>query len=285
MVPLRALLLALAITAAGPGQAEVTVVDDAGDPVRLTAPARRIVSLAPHTTELLYAAGAGERLIAATAYSDYPPPAARLPRVGDAHAVDLERVLALRPDLVVAWISGNNAAQVARLVQAGVTVFRSEPRRAEDVASNLERLGRLAGSEAEARAAAAQFRAALAALTREFRDIPPYRLFYEIWHQPLMTLNGAHMVSDLVGRCGARNVFAAEPALVPTVSLEAVMAAAPQAIASGAGESALAFWRSRAELPAAASGRICAVDATRMHRSGPRMIDAARELCACLTGR
>lgn len=277
-------MLALSIGAA-PARAAVVVSDDAGRVVSLPRPAQRIVSLAPHATELLFAAGAGARVVGVAAYSDFPPEAARLTQVGDAHALDLERILALRPDLVVAWLSGNSRQQVDKLAASGIAVYFSEPRRTGEIASNLERLGDLAGSAGSGRAAANRFRGELVELDHAYRAAPAVSLFYEIWHEPLMTLNGRHFVSDVLARCGARNVFADLPALVPTVSLEAVIAAAPQVIASGAGEAAIAAWRSRREIPAVRDGRLCAVDAVRMHRPGPRLMAAARELCACIAGK
>lgn len=263
-------------------RAAVSVIDDAGRRVTLPQPASRIVSLAPHATELLFAAGAGARVVGAVSYSDSPAAAARLPRVGDAHALDLERIVALRPDLVVAWLTGNSRQQVDRLAASGIPVFFSNPRVAEDVATDLARLGELAGTGDTARAAAARFRDELQQLTSRYRGARPVSVFYEIWHTPPMTLNGRHFISDILARCGARNVFADVPALTPTVSLEAVIAAAPQVIASGAGAEALNSWRSRPEIPAARNGHLCEVDATRMHRAGPRLAEAAAQLCSCI---
>jgi len=275
-------LLSGLLIASVAARAAIVVGDDAGRSVTLERPAQRIVSLSPHATELLFAAGAGARVVGVAAYSDYPPAATPLPQVGDAHALDLERILALRPDLVVAWLSGNSRQQVERLEASGIAVYFSEPRTASDVAANLERLGQLAGTDAAGRAAAQHYRAELAQLEQAYRGARPVKLFYEIWHAPVMTLSGRHFVSDILARCGAINVFADLPALVPTVSPEAVISAAPEAIASGAGAEAIAYWAARRELPAARSGALCAVDATRMHRAGPRLVAAARELCGCI---
>lgn len=276
-----ALVCGLLLTAS-PLRAAVAVTDDAGRRVLLAQPAKRIVSLSPHATELLFAAGAGARVVGAVSYSDFPAAAARLPRVGDAHALDLERIVALRPDLVVAWLTGNSRQQVDRLTASGIPVFFSDPHVAEDVATSLARLGELAGTVDAARAVAARFGNELQRLSRRYRGAQPVSVFYEIWHTPPMTLNGRHFVSDILARCGARNVFADVPALTPTVSLEAVIAAAPQVIATGAGAEALAFWRGRLEIPAARNGHLCEVDATRMHRAGPRLVEAAAQLCGCI---
>jgi iron complex transport system substrate-binding protein len=280
---LARLLIALALPPASlAAAAPVAVTDDLGRAVRLERPAVRIVSASPHATELLFAAGAGGRLVGAVAYSDFPPEALRLPSVGDARALDLERVLSLKPDLLIAWASGNNRGEVDKLARAGIPVFYSEPRRAEHVATSLERLGRLAGTQAEALQAAGAYRAAFERLRARFAGRAPLPLFYEIWHAPLMTLNGEHIVSDFLRVCGARNVFAELPALAPTVSLEAVIRAAPQIIASGAGESALAAWRSRRDIPASRAGNLCAVDPAIMHRATPRVIGQAEALCECI---
>ena len=275
-------LLCGLLLGANPLLAAVSVIDDAGRNVTLARPASRIVSLAPHATELLFAAGAGARVVGAVSYRDFPAAAARLPQVGDARALDLERIVALRPDLVVAWLTGNSRQQVDHLTASGIPVFFSNPRVAEDVATNLARLGELAGTRATGRAAAARFGDALQQLASRYRGARLVSLFYEIWHTPPMTLNGRHFVSDILARCGARNVFADIPALTPTVSLEAVIAAAPEVIATGAGGEALSFWRGRIEIPAARNGHLCEADATRMHRAGPRLVEAAAQLCGCI---
>jgi iron complex transport system substrate-binding protein len=277
--PMSRLLLVIAwLGLSATSLAAVEVVDDLDRRVALPRPAQRIVSLAPHATELLFAAGAGARVVGVAAYSDFPPEAARLPQVGDAHALDLERIVAMRPDLVVAWASGNSRQQVERLAQRGIAVFYSEPGRLPDIAASLERLGELAGTQAAALAAAARLRGELAALEAEYRGVPAIRLYYEIWHSPPMTVSGRHFVSDALARCGFVNVFAALEPLAPAVSLEAVIAARPQAIATGAGAEAAAFWRGRRDLAAP----VCEVDPSRMHRPGPRLAGAAREVCACL---
>jgi iron complex transport system substrate-binding protein len=266
--------------------AALDVRDDAGSELRLARPARRIVSLAPHVTELLYAAGAGSRLVATVEYSDYPPQAATLPSVGSAARLDLERIAALAPDLVIGWASGNPAGQLERLRRLGLPLFLSEPRRLEDIARNLEMFGRLAGSEAAADAAAAAFRSRLATLTRNYAQRPAVRVFYEIWDQPLVTINGRQIISDVLRLCGGENVFAALPVLAPAVAIEAVLAADPEAIiASGASAERPAWldaWMRWPALTAAARGNLFAVDADLMQRQTPRLLDGAGQVCADL---
>lgn len=259
--------------------AKVSAVDDSGQRIALAAPAKRIVSLAPHATELLFAAGAGAQVVGVSAYSNYPPQASRLPSVGDAMRVDLERIVALKPDLIVGWKSGNNAAQLARLRALGLSVFDSEPRRLDDIASSLERLGTLAGSDA-GRVAAEKFSAELRALRARYAARTPVTVFYQIWPSPLMTLNDAHIVSEAIRLCGGVNLFGALAPLVPTVSREAVVKADPQAIfVSDEDTHAFDRWRAFGQLAAVRHGHLFRVDGSVMNRAGPRMAGATARLC------
>lgn len=261
----------------------LSLIDDIGRTVMLPAPARRIVSLAPHITELVYAAGAGERLVGAVDFSNFPPQAAALPRVGSYAAVDLEAVLALKPDLVIAWKTANADPQYEKIIRLGIPVFVSEPRRLDDVAISLSHIGRLAGTSAAAEAAAAAFRTRRDALAARYAGRAPVTVFYEIWHQPLMTINGQHLISDAMALCGGRNVFAGVSTLAPTVSEEAVLAAAPQAIvASGMDASRpewLDAWRRWRSLPAVARDNLFFIPPELLQRHTPRILDGAQRLC------
>lgn len=280
-----AALLALLLPAP-PARADIAVQDDTGREVRLKAPARRIVSLAPHATENLYAAGAGERLVAAVDYSDYPEAARRLPRVGGYSRIDLEAVLALKPDLVVAWQSGNPPAQVEKLRSFGLPVFMTQPNRMEDVAGQIERLGRLAGTDAAARATAEAFRARLAALREANAGKPPVRVFYQVWKTPLTTIGGPQIISSAIRLCGGDNIFGHLEQLAPTVSLEAVLAADPEAIvASGMDESRpqwLDDWLKWPRLTAVKRGNLFHVPPELLQRHTPRLLSGAERLCAHL---
>lgn len=286
--PLHSLLILFALLLPGKGTlaAAIRVSDDSGRVVTLAAPAQRIVSLSPHATELLFAAGAGDRVAGVAGYSDYPPAAAQLPRVGDAANLNLEAILALRPDLVVAWKSGNPAHQLERLQRFGVPLFYSEPRQLEDIATNLQRLGRLAGSEAVADAAAARFRDGYRALDRQFSARAPVRTFYEIWDQPLTTVNGEQLISQVIRLCGGSNVFADLPTLAPVVTREAVIAADPQAIiASGQAVERpewLQHWQAWPQVAAVRNHQLYVIDPDLIQRQTPRILDGARILCGQL---
>ena len=265
-----------------PARCEIVVTDVSGASIRLAAPARRIVSLTPHITELLFAAGAGDRVVGTAEYSDYPPAAKALPRVGG-NSLDLEAIVALKPDLVMGWQSGNAAAAVARLRALGLTVHLSEPGRIEDIAGDLERIGLLAGTGTTANAAAKVFRDRYAALVARYSRRPPVTVFYQIWKQPLMTVNGKQIISDAIRLCGGRNVFAQLPILAPTVTVEAVIAADPEVIvASGMGESRpewLDDWRRWTTLTAVARDNLYFVPPDLLQRHTPRILDGAGKLC------
>ncbi len=281
----RLCLSALCALSCLPARGELVVTDVSGASIRLAAPAKRIVSLAPHITELLFAAGAGERVVGTVDYSDYPPAAKVLPKVGG-HSLDLEAVVALKPDLVMGWQSGNAAASVARLRALGLTVHLSEPNRIEDIAGELERAGLLAGTEATANAVAKAFRERYAALTARYSRRPPVAVFYQIWKQPLMTVNGKQIISDAIRLCGGRNVFAQLPILAPTVTLEAVIVVNPEVIvASGMGESRpewLDDWRRWKTLDAVARDNLYFVPPDLLQRHTPRILDGAEKLCTHL---
>ena len=284
---MRLLWMLLAVVCTIPVAAgELRVTDDAGRVVTLAQPARRIISLAPHVTEMLFAAGAGGKIVGAVEYSDYPQAARAIPRVGSFSRIDLERLLALKPDLAIGWKNGNHGADLERLEQLGVTLYVTDPHRLEDVANNIERLGLLAGSGPAARQAAGAFRARRAALQRRYGARPPVRVFYQIWDQPLMTVNGEHVISDVIRLCGGVNVFADLPLLAPSLDVEAVLRADPDAIvASGMAEERpewLDHWRRWPMLRAVRHDNLFFIPPDLMQRHTPRLLDGAERLCRAL---
>jgi len=253
--------------------------------VALDKPAARIVSLAPHATELLYAAGAGDRVVGVLSTSDWPPEAAAKPRVGDAHRLDLERIVTLAPDLIVAW-PYSASEQVATLRARGVPVFMTNPKTIAGIATDIERLGALADTESSASARARAFRAQLERLAQRRGASRVVRVFYEIWNEPLYTIGGKHLISEAIRVCGGENVFASLTLPAPGVSVEAVLAARPEAIIAGADGAVrppwLDGWKRWASLPAVALGNLYTVDANLLHRPGPRFLDGMEGLCAVL---
>ena len=284
--PLLALLATLLLGHATTASAQIELTDDAGQRVVLAQPAQRIVSLAPHVTEILFAAGAGERVVGVVAYSDYPQAARALPQVGGYTQVDLEAIVSLRPDLVIGWRSGNRDAHLARLQAMGIPVYLNEPRSLDDVARSLEQFGRLAGSEDAAHAAATAFRARHAALAARYAGQPSVRTFYQIWDRPLMTINDEHLIADVIRLCGGSNVFGSQAQLAPTIGVEAVLAANPEAIvASGMGDARpewLDQWARWPQLEATRRDNLFFIPPDLIQRHTPRILDGAERLCAQL---
>ncbi|KXV03925.1 cobalamin-binding protein [Caballeronia megalochromosomata] len=280
---LIALLLGFALTQAH----AITVTDDSGASVTLATPAQRVVSLAPHVTELLFAAGGGARIVGAVTYSDYPKEAQTIPRVGDNKALDLERIVALHPDLIVVWRHGNAARQMERLAALGVPIYFSEPKHLDDIATSIDKLGALLGTQDTARASSDAFTRDIAQLRSRYARRPPVSVFYQVWDDPLMTLNRDNVFDEVIGLCGGVNVFAADKARVPTISTEAVLAANPEAIVtSTAGATtpdrplpALERWRRWTSLTAVARGNLFGIDGDLINRPTPRLVLGAAELC------
>jgi iron complex transport system substrate-binding protein len=274
-------LLALAAAAA---QARLTVTDDAGVAISLPAPARRIVSLSPHLTEQLFAIGAGDAIVGTTEFADHPPAARSIARVARAASVDLERIAALQPDLIVLWGSGFAPSVAEALQRLGIPVFISEPRALADIASSMRRLGVLTGQPAET--ASAEFSAALETLARTYRGRSPVRVFYQVWDAPLMTLSGRHVISEAIALCGGKNVFADLLPIAPQVATEAVIAADPELIATaepgGRPSAALAAWSRFPRLAAVRRGQLVTLDADRINRHGPRMPQEIGALCEAI---
>lgn len=285
---MRSILVAfIAMLVATHAHAALTVTDDTGAQVTLPRPARRVVSLAPHVTELLFAAGGGARIVGTVSYSDYPKAAQSIPRVGDNKALDLERIVALHPDLIVVWRHGNAARQMDRLAALGIPLYYSEPTRLDDIAASIDKLGVLLGTEDTARAASAAFTRDIAQLRAKYARLAPVRVFYQVWDDPLMTLNGDNVFSEVIGLCGGVNVFAGQAPRVPTISTEAVLAANPEAIVTatpGATKPdrslpALDRWKQWTSITAVARGNLFGIDGDVINRPTPRIAIGAAELC------
>lgn len=245
----------------------------------------RIVSLAPHITELLFAAGAGAQVVGATEFSDYPAAARGLPRIGDAFRLDYERIVALHPDVAVAWQSGTPAEVIARLEAAGLPVLVLPVQSLGGIATAIEDLGRLAGTSETALAAAARYRHELKRLETEYAGRAEVRVFIELDHQPLFTVSGRHPISEMVSVCGGRNVFESLPGLAPTVDLEAVLAAQPEAILyTGPDDDPARYWQRWPDLAAVRTGNVLRVPPDLVSRSTPRALEGVAAICDAIEG-
>ncbi|MBE0489088.1 MAG: cobalamin-binding protein [Halomonas sp.] len=258
-------------------------VDDRDREVCLAAPASRIAALSPGATELVYAAGAGDQVVAVVAYSDYPPEAREVQSVGSHTRMDLETLVSLAPDLVIGWITGNPAEQLETLEALGLPVFMIEPRTVEGVATAIERLARLAGSVAAGDAEATRFREGMAELAERHAQAEPVSVFYQVWDEPLMSVNDEHLIGQVVTLCGGVNVFGELARLVPRLDDESVLAADPEAIiAGGMGEENrhwLTHWEQYPALTAVARDNLFFVPPSLIQRPTPRLLEGGRMLC------
>jgi iron complex transport system substrate-binding protein len=278
--------LCLSVTLAAPPLARAAAVrDDLSREVHLRGPPLRIVSLTPGATEMLFAAGAGDEVIATVEYSDEPPAARRVPRIGDVSTVDMERLVALKPDVVVAWPAGGNPAQREKIAALGIPLYEQQVVHLADIPASLRRLGVLAGTLAAAERAARGIEARLAELEAHYGagGTRAPSVLLQVWNRPVYTVGGRHLMSDALRLCGARNVFADLPEAGPVVDIEAVIVRNPDIIVAAAppGEGAawLADWKRFPTLKAVREGRLVAFEDQALSRLGPSVVDATEALC------
>ena len=268
-----------------PALAAIVVRDGTGATVSLPQPAARIVSLAPHATELVFAAGAGNKLVGVLAHSDWPPEARALRRVGDAAALDVEGIVALKPDLVVTW-PYTVPAQVAKLRSFGIVVYTTDARSVREIAADVDRLATLAGTSAAAAPTVADMRARIDALERRRAGARVVRVFYQLGDKPMYTVGSPQLITQALQACGGVNVFGTVGVAAPLVNVEAVLATRPEAILAGTEEARrpawLDAWQAWPALPAVRAGNLYAVDAMLLHRPGPRFLDGVEQICATL---
>lgn len=264
------------------------VTDDTGQKLHLAKPAQRIISLSPHITENLFAAGAGDLIVGTVDYSDYPAAAKQIPLIGGYNQLDIEGIVALQPDLIIAWHSGNPLAQVERLAGLGIPVYYTEPRSFAAVSHELRQLGHLTGREASAEAAAVAFEEGVAQLKSRYAQQREVRVFYQVWEQPLITLNGEHLISEGLNLCGGINVFADLSQLVPVISREAVLAQDPEVIMGGGvneGEGSevnpawLNNWQRFESMQAVKANKLYFVPPSLVQRPTPRFLQGTQIMC------
>ena len=261
----------------------VEVTDDSGKTLQLDKPATRIITLAPNLTELLFDLGAGDRVVATVQFSNYPAAAKKIPRIGSSASLNLEAVLAYQPDLVLGWQSGNNPQQLVAIERLGIPVYRSEPHRLQDISVTLVKLGQLLGMTAKAKQLAGQMQAGITRLQQRYAHRKRLTGFYQIWLDPIYTINGKHIISDVMRLCGVHNVFADAPIIAPIVSIEAVIAKNPEMIISGGSAKMqaqnLSAWRAWPQITAVRANNLFYIDADLMQRDTPRILEGAKALC------
>jgi iron complex transport system substrate-binding protein len=267
-------------------RAAVTVPDDAGHTLTLPSTPTRIISLAPGATEMLFAAGAGQHVIATVQYSDEPAAAKQVPRIGDVVAIDMEKLVALQPEVVVVWPGGGNPAQIEEISRLGIPLYRQQVNALADLPSSLRRLGALAGTSAIAEQGARNIEARLATLSHTYEGGRHPSVLLQVWNHPVYTVGGTHLISDALRLCGARNVFGDLRDFGPAVDVEAVVARNPDIIVAaappGAGPEWLADWRRFATLRAVRNGNLITFEDQRLTRLGPSVVSATEALCKVL---
>ena len=280
-------LLALLVALPAVTQAAIELTQPDGATLTLEAPAQRLITLSPHLAELVYAAGAGELLLATVEYSDFPDAAKRLPRVGDAFRLDVEAIVAYRPDLVIAWGSGNPDAALTQLEGLGLNVWAVEIRSPGEIAGTLRRIGAAAATNEPAERAARDLEQRLAALERHYAGATQLDYFYQVDRRPLFTINGQHLISQGLALCGGRNIFTDQPGLAFQVAHEAVITANPAALIApfteGRGDP-LADWRQWPSMRAVRDEALFLLPADTISRATPRWFDSLELACTLLHG-
>ena len=264
--------------------ARIIVEDDVKHTLTFAKPVKRIVSLSPHITELLFAAGAGDKVVGVVEHSDFPEVVKQLPVVGSGFALDIEKITALKPDLVVAWHSGNPEKQIQKLKQTGFTVFESEPKTIEDITKTLVRFSQMAGTEIVANQFVKKFHKRHRKIKTDYANLTKVSVFYQIWHDPLMTVGGRHLISYVIELCGGKNIFdeLGKPAV--KISLESVVQRDPDVIIAsqtetGAEFNSLSHWEKWTDLRAVKNNHLFLVPPSILQRHGPRILDGAEAVC------
>lgn len=264
----------------------ISVTDFSGRIVSVKQPVKRIIALAPHITENVFSAGAGDLLVGTVSFSDYPEAAKNIQQVGSPHSFSIETVVDLAPDLVIVWSSGVSAKVSKKLIDLGLTVYMDEPRVLEDVAKSINDIGLLSGRAKISQQASATFLQHLQQLKQQYSQRRPVSMFYQIWNKPLMTLNGQHIISDVMRLCGGHNVFSEAIAIAPKINVESVIARNPEMIlASGMGAVRpewLDDWRQWTSLQAVNNQHLFFIHPDLLQRHTVRILQGADILCSQL---
>ena len=262
---------------------EFSVIDYAKRLVVLDHPAKRIVSLAPHITENIFSAGAGSLIVGAVDYSDYPEQAKKIPRVGNIQGFSAEAVLALKPDLIIAWGTGYSASIIQQLIDLGLTVYIDEPKVLEDVAKSIQDIATMTGTTNTAKISIDIYLQKLDVLKRRYSELEKISVFYQVWNKPLRTINGDHIISDVINLCGGYNSFADAIVIAPKISIESVLARNPASIVTSdlgsAGSDWLHEWASWRSLRAVNDNNLFFIPPDLLQRHTVRILQGAEILC------
>ncbi|WP_456379267.1 helical backbone metal receptor [Thiolapillus sp.] len=263
----RGILLTILVLA-NPVIAEISIRDDLDRKITLTAPAEHIVTLAPHATEMLLAIESGHRIIAAAQFFDYPTSMKNIPKINTLGGLDREALLNYKPDLVIAWASGNRPGDLQWLADSSIPVFMSEPANLSAIATTLEKLGTLVGEAATGKRAANKFRKRIATACRQRQDSQVEAAYYEIWPNPPMTIGGRHWLNEVLKLARLQNIFSFVPRTVFAVSAENLLANPVQVVVTSQPQAAHRETKARIIFASPTLGR-----------PGPRIAEGLEQLC------
>jgi iron complex transport system substrate-binding protein len=280
------LALYVQLSEAATSEEPVSATDVRGKTLILPHKAQRVISLAPSITELLFSAGAAHALVGTVDFSDYPLEAKNIPRVGSYANFDYETIVKLKPDLIVAWQSGNPAEKIAHLEQLGLKVYLIEPRRLSDLIQSVQTLATLAGDAEQAQKSIDAFNQVVKPFQARAKNTPTSRVFYQIWHQPLMTLNKQHLLNEILETCGGTNVFGELAPLAPKIDIEAVLKANPDVIIASGMDTArpqwLDQWQQWRQINAVKKGNLFFIPPDLLQRQSLRAAEGMSQLCAAI---
>ena len=283
---MRHLFLTLSVLLGSIGSAQaapVCVTDDTGRSVCPETSIERVISLSPGSTELIFAAGGGSRVVGVDEHSDYPAEVASIDRIGGYPNISVESIAALKPDLIVAWAGGNSPQLTAMLESLGIPLFYINPQSFSDVASAIRRLGVVFDAEALANQSADNVEQRYRAIVAQYENKKPVTVFYEVWNNPLMSINSNHIIHQVIDVCGGKNIYADAWTQVPRVSIESLIAANPEVISSSTfikdGKTIEERWSQWHNISAVKNNAYISVSGDLISRPTPRALDAAQEFC------
>ncbi|WP_370980852.1 cobalamin-binding protein [Agaribacterium sp. ZY112] len=277
--------LVLFLVFAAQAQAEISAYDDLDNKIVLKQPAQRVIALAPHLVELAWTAGLGEKLVAAVDYSDYPEPAKALPRIGNSSVINIESIIALKPDLVLAWAGANKNAEIEQLKKLGIPVYSDDAHNFNDIAHTITQLAKFANKPDAGKTKAEAFLQKITQLRQENSDKEAVTSFYQVWNKPIQSLNKSTLIHQVIKLCGGINIFANEKAVAPVVSIESVISANPQVMFSGSKNNSLeplSIWMAYDNINAVKNKQLYTINPDLLHRHSMRIAEGAELMCQAI---
>lgn len=261
----------------------ISVVDFAEQRVQLEAPANRVIALAPHIVENVFTVGAGDTLVGVVAHSNFPERAKALPLVGGYAKTNLEKIVELKPDLVIAWESGNSQESINKIKELGIPVYIDQPDTLEDISRSLRDIGTLTGQDTVGNAEADEFAKKIQQLRKRYKGTAPVSAFYQVWNSPLHTINGNHIISDAIELCGGINIYADEVVVAPIINIESLVERDPAAIIASGMSSArpdwLDDWKKWSSLRAVKEDNLFFVNPDHIQRHTIRILLGIESIC------